>query len=86
MLRRLAPVLVMVVVAGCGSEPNTVNDDENYVVSYCTYGAVSQAQLDGCEAHVTIEAIDGRDTNAARYARGEEDACLADAGPFCRDR
>lgn len=56
------------------------------VGDYCAYGAVSQAQLEGCRDHVTDDDVDARDTNAAQYARGELDECLADAGPFCEDR
>jgi hypothetical protein len=69
---------VMAVPAGCGG------GDE--VSDYCAYGAVSQAQLDGCVDHVGTDDIDRLDTNAARYARGELDKCLADAGPFCENR
>jgi hypothetical protein len=53
------------------------------VARYCEYGAVSQAQLDGCESHVTADEIDARDTNAARYAKGKLNSCEADSGPFC---
>ena len=60
---------------GCGGQ------DE--VVRYCNYGAVSEAQRQGCIDHVTSDDIDQLDTNAARYARGMIDDCRADAGPFC---
>jgi hypothetical protein len=59
---------------------------EDEVSAYCHYGAVSEAQLNGCIDHVGTEQIDRLDTNAARYARGELDECLADAGPFCEPR
>jgi len=55
-------------------------------VEYCSYGAVSQAELDGCEEHVTTSDIDRLYTNAALYARGELNSCLGDAGPFCVNR
>lgn len=55
------------------------------IARYCEYGAVSEAQLDGCKDHVEGDQVDRLDTNAARYARGDLDRCLADAGPFCRD-
>lgn len=53
------------------------------IAVYCQYGAVSAAQLRGCYMHVHIGEIEGRDTNAAKWARGELDECLADAGPYC---
>jgi hypothetical protein len=53
------------------------------IADYCQYGSVSQAQLEGCYFHVHIGEIEGRNTNAARWARGDLDECLADAGPFC---
>ena len=59
------------------------NRTEGYLYDYCSYGAVSDAQLDGCLNHVTDEVIDRRDTNAARFAKEQLHECLADAGPFC---
>lgn len=66
---------VVVAVAGCGGTS---------VARYCEYGAVSEAQLEGCEEHVTEAEVNALDTNAARYARGELAECRSDAGPFCR--
>lgn len=43
----------------------------------------SQAQLGGCLDHVEWDDIRDSDSNAARFARGEIDDCLSDAGPFC---
>lgn len=63
---------------GCGTA-----DDQ--VARYCEYGSASEAQLKGCIEHVDRGSIDRRSSNAARYARGELEACLSDAGPFCRD-
>jgi hypothetical protein len=51
--------------------------------AYCLYGSRSQAQLDGCMSHVTTDDINRRDTQAARFARGDTSDCLEDAGPFC---
>jgi hypothetical protein len=56
------------------------------VGAYCFYGAVNVPQLRGCVEHVSPSEIARLDTNAAEYARGELDDCLADAGPFCRER
>lgn len=56
------------------------------VRDYCAYGAISETQRQGCVDHVTQDRVEALKTNAARYARGELDRCLADAGPFCRDR
>jgi hypothetical protein len=50
---------------------------------YCEYGAVSRAQLDSCERRVRWGEFKYSNTNAARFAKGELEKCLADAGPFC---
>jgi hypothetical protein len=63
---------------GCG-EPDLVGD-------YCRYGAVSEAQLDGCLSHVTEDEVRSRQTHASQYAFGDLDECLSDAGRFCRER
>jgi hypothetical protein len=79
-LRATLPTLLAVVamaLSGCGRDE---------VTDYCSYGAVSRAQLEGCESHVTTEIVESYDTNAARYAKGKLDECLADAGPFCTPR
>lgn len=61
-----------------------VNHSSSDVTAYCSYGAVSQAQLDGCVDHVSASTIDERDTNAAKFSRGEIEGCYRyDAGPFC---
>lgn len=78
----------LVAVIGCGAVAmllaTACSSDGELIGRYCEYGAVSAAQLTGCIDHVTFEDVDRLDTNAARYARGEIDVCLADAGPFCR--
>jgi hypothetical protein len=56
---------------------------EGYLHDYCSYGAVSQAQLEGCLDHVNHRQIDRLDTHAARFAREDLSLCLSDAGPFC---
>jgi hypothetical protein len=76
---------VVLAFAGC-ADGGASEDGGNLVHDYCSYGAVSEAQLEGCVDHVTPEVVEGYDTNAGRYARRELDACLADAGPFCEDR
>jgi hypothetical protein len=58
---------------------------EGYVYEYCAYGAVSQAQFNSCRSHVDHHVIDGLDTNAARFAKGQRTSCGGDAGPFCPD-
>ena len=78
-------------LSGCGSDSSSPGqkgepDPAAYVEDYCAYGAVSQAQLDGCIDHVTPQTVDDYDTNAAEYARGELEECLGDAGPFCEGR
>ena len=73
----LSLALLAIVLAGCG---------QSRIEAYCSYGAVSETQLQGCIEHVTEADIDGRSTNAADYARGELDKCLYDSGPFCEPR
>jgi hypothetical protein len=53
------------------------------VERYCSYGAVSEAQLRGCESHVTVSDVRHADSNAGRYGRYQMDECLTDSGPFC---
>jgi curli biogenesis system outer membrane secretion channel CsgG len=55
------------------------------VARYCEYGAVNQAQLDGCESHVSVGDFEKSDTNAALYAKYLLTFCRADAGPFCEE-
>lgn len=43
----------------------------NMVDRYCRYGAVSQAQYQGCLDHVDADIVRRRDSPAARYAKGE---------------
>ena len=95
--RGLAAVLILLVVGmgGCGDPgyedyKDTYHEDladqakQGIVDRYCEYGAVSRAQLNGCESHVSLSYVQGLRTNAARYAAGDLRECLADAGPFCR--
>lgn len=58
----------------------------NRVVSdYCSYGAVSEAQIAGCTAHVSYRYVESSKSAAARFAiDGSSDAeCGAGSGPFC---
>ena len=56
----------------------------NYIHHYCAYGAVSEAQLNGCLNHVTTSEVDDRKTPAAIFARSGGDAeCGPGAGPLC---
>jgi hypothetical protein len=63
------------------SAPSTPPDDE--VARYCSYGAVSESQLQGCVDHVGVDQVESSDTNAGQYGRGELTECLEDSGPFC---
>jgi hypothetical protein len=79
----VAPVAAFGVVAAfIGSQVGQGNH-EGLIRPYCWYGAVSSAQLDSCERHVSSSYIRSLDTNAARFAKGKLNACLADSGPFC---
>lgn len=61
---------------GCGGTSDVVT-------RYCEYGAVSTAQLDGCQSHATTDDVSRLDTHAASFARGDLTECLGDSGPFC---
>jgi hypothetical protein len=63
----------------------TVRDSSRQVVAdYCAYGAVSQAQLDGCKDHVGFSDVEEANTPAARFAlRSVEEECGSGSGPFC---
>ena len=86
--RSLVLPLVIFLIGGCGgpNETGASTEGGDRVGEYCAYGAVSKAQLEGCVEHVTPATVNGYSTNAARYARGQLDACLADSGPFCTPR
>ena len=56
------------------------------VLDCCRYGSVSRAEFKGCINHVSAEDVISRSTNAARYAKGELNVCLAGAAPFCQPR
>jgi hypothetical protein len=88
-------VFIALALAGCESveaEPEASPDEieqgqaaqEDFMVErYCSYGAVSESQLQGCIDHVGLGQVDSLDTNAAQYGRLEIDECLSDGGPFC---
>jgi hypothetical protein len=61
-------------------------EERDLVGDYCSYAATSTAQLVECAEHVRPRQVLNSNTNAGRYARGELDRCLADAGLFCRPR
>ena len=88
MRRSLAISLIVLLIGGCGASTGVGGGigGGDFVGDYCAYGAVSKAQLEGCVEHVTPATVSGYDTNAARYARGQLDACLADSGRFCAPR
>jgi hypothetical protein len=78
----VAPVAIVLVAAVWGVGAGASGRD-NYLRAYCEYGSRSAAQLAGCMRHVNTDDINKRDTQAARFARGENSNCLADAGPYC---
>lgn len=91
MRRQLPMLLCTVALAATGCESvdsgsGSSDAPQDPVAEYCAYGAVSDAQLAGCESHVEESDIDALDTNAAEYSRGNLNECLDDAGPFCEDR
>jgi hypothetical protein len=55
------------------------------VSDYCSYGAVSEAQLAGCRSNVVEADIVKRNSPAAHFAYGSADSeCGASSGPFCQ--
>ena len=62
---------------------STYGENGDVVTRYCEYGSVSQDQLDSCESHVSEADVNGYNTNAAMFARGEIGECAEDSGPFC---
>jgi hypothetical protein len=88
--RSLVALLAILVIGGCVWMAVAQSDSE-IVYDYCSYGSVSRPQLDRCldvvdRIDVEMYADRRHPTNAARYAMGELSRCLADAGPFCRQR
>ena len=83
----LAGVLLVAVVllGGCSSSTSGVSSEDlpSMVDRYCMYGAESEAQLEGCKKHVTVQEVRRLETNAAYFAKGELHECLPDSGPFC---
>jgi hypothetical protein len=79
----LALLLAVLALAACGDSAPTIDER---VLDYCRYGSDSRARFKGCTEHVRLEDVRRRNTNAARYAKGELNVCLADAGPFCSPR
>ena len=81
-----APRLRAVAALGLGFAGGwflTRDRHENDISRYCAYGAVSKAQLRGCESHVTEKQIAMLNTNAALFARHKLTVCLEDAGRSC---
>ena len=72
--------LVCVAHVTCGSH------DRLSVHDYCGYAAAGKAQLERCLDRTAPNDLKGFDTNAGRFGRGELEECLADAGPFCKER
>lgn len=63
--------LLVIVLASLALAATGCGDDymgEQIVQSYCTYGATSTAQRDGCISHTTIEQVRARKTSAALRA------------------
>lgn len=55
------------------------------VERYCRYGAVSQAQYEGCVDNVSYSDVQRRKTAAGRYGRGNLRGCHEDSGPLCTE-
>jgi hypothetical protein len=75
--------------AGCetrGLDDDSEREERDLVGKYCSYGAVSTAQLMACAENVRPREVLESETNAARYARGELDRCLPDSSLFCQPR
>jgi hypothetical protein len=79
----VAPLIllgVIVVLFGLQAGKDTRSHEITY---YCSYGAVSDRQLEECEDNVSSSYVRSLNTDAARFAEGQLERCLSDAGPFC---
>lgn len=83
----ITALLTCCFLGGCGAgEDDPLTREPGLVAAYCSYGAMSTAELVSCAERVRPGQVLRLDTNAARYARGELDRCLDDAGAFCQHR
>jgi hypothetical protein len=78
--------LCALALVGCGEGELGSRAEPNLIGEYCAYDAMSTDALVVCIDRARRYRILRLDTNAARYARGELDRCLPDAGPFCAPR
>jgi hypothetical protein len=84
-------VVFVIVLSSLASGPPTLGDRSqgqatsglNAVTRYCTYAAKTEADFVPCLNRTSAKTFAGDRSNAARYARGELDRCLPDAGPRC---
>jgi hypothetical protein len=61
-----------------------ISSANQLVEDYCSYGAVSERQLETCQTHVSANHIRSIDTPASRFAQGDSTAeCSTGSGPFC---
>ena len=79
-------MIAAVVVLGFGTLLGVQERSTGKLRDYCEYGAVSRAEVGGCLDHVTDAQINRLQTDAARFARGDLESCLADSGPYCANR
>ncbi len=77
-----AGALGFVLLASGGVVELAREEGVRLVDEYCAYGATSDAQLEGCKAHVIADQVRSLRTPAAEFAI-EEGICGGDAGPFC---
>jgi hypothetical protein len=62
-----------------------LGDADRLVEEYCSYGAVSQRQLETCQTHISANRVRSIDTPASWFAQGDSTAeCGAGSGPFCQ--
>lgn len=96
MLFAAVPMLVLfvVVLGSLSSGPPTTEPDTGggsssglaQVTRYCNYTAQTEADFEPCLDRNRDRGFLKTNTNAARYARGDIDECLSDAGPRCTVR
>jgi hypothetical protein len=88
-LRRLAGGMVVAAIT-LGFGVFLIDDErrsaDRIVSDYCSYGAVSEAQLEGCKSHVSYRYVESSNTPAAQFAKGgsSEAECGSSSGPFCQ--
>lgn len=81
-----APLIVLLALGiyGVADFPAARDWGENTVGNYCAWGAVSEAQFQGCVNNVSLQQVRGLDSQAARFAVDREAVCGSAPGIYCK--